>query len=575
MFIQRTHTNGKNGKVYHSTLLVHKYRENGVPKTKVLANLSMLPEEVILSMKNTFDGDKNTTVSLSDFKIKQSSDFGFIATILEIMNRLRINELFDKVVPKLSNIAQLLIIGKIVTRGSKLNIFNWIQRNPKLAEILKIDLKELELKQIYQSLGQLPEYQSKINRKWALYNQTKDPKKIFLYDITSTYLEGTKNALAKPGYNRDKKKGKLQITIGLITDSEGFPLKIEAFEGNMNDYKTVVSQITTLKKEFNADKMVFVGDRGMRIEYNLNTMQELEKEGVQYITGLTKDEIKQMISKGVIQLDLFSETIVEVQDGVDRYILSLNPVLSKENKKFRDKMRDLTESDLTATKLKFETYLTKFQNNREKLNNGHKNKKLVTEFSQKKLDAFKINVSKILEKRKTKSYYEVEITPEKFEIKFDVIKYTNDNNLDGKYVIHTTVPQNEMNKEQVREHYKKLQHVEHAFRDMKTVRLDIRPVYHINESTTRGHVLITMFAYAVIHQIEKCIFPFLKEFNNKSKQQYSYKDVEAELNNIKIVEYNIGYNINKFSLTEFTDQQTKILDALKISEKHISNYLCS
>ena len=123
---------------------------------------------------------------------------------------------------------------------------------------------------------------------------------VFLYDITSSYFKGTQNQLAAFGYSRDGKKNKKQITIGLITDSEGFPLKIEVFKGNVNDHKTVIKQLKDLRENFGAERIIFVGDRGMKIRYNLEKMAEAERSNIDYITGLTKDEIKQLMKNEII-----------------------------------------------------------------------------------------------------------------------------------------------------------------------------------------------------------------------------------------------------------------------------------
>jgi len=374
MYIQRNHSKGKNGTTYKSAFLCKKYRDSGKIKTEVIANLSMLNEEVLLSLQNALSNKSEATVLVKDILPTRSIDYGFISVLLLLLEKLRICELFEKVMPAQASIIKLLIIGKIVTKGSKLTIFNWINSNPEIAKILKIDLSTLKLETIYHYLDLIPQYQTKIDNKWGLYNQTSE-KTIFLYDITSSYFEGTKNVLAKFGYNRDKKRGKLQINIGLITDENGFPLRIEVFEGNVNDYKTVVKQFEVLKNEFKAQQFIFVGDRGMKIRYNLDKMQECEKEGIDYITGLTKDEIINLIDKKVIQLDMFSAVLVEVIDNEDRYILSVNPELTKESKKYRGAMRDKFETAIVKLQAGYNKLHAKFQANKAKLAEGHKNKK--------------------------------------------------------------------------------------------------------------------------------------------------------------------------------------------------------
>ena len=456
-------------------------------------------------------------------------------------------------------------ISKIITRGSKLSIFNWIKRNPFFAEILDINLETLKLDDIYQAVGYLPVFQQKIEKKWGLYNKSKT-KEIFLYDITSSYFEGVQNQLAAFGYSRDGKKNKKQITIGLITDSEGFPLKIDIFKGNINDHLTVISQLRDLKRIFGAERIIFVGDRGMKIRYNLDKMNKLEQSGINYITGLTKDEIKGLLKKGVLQLDLFSDKLVEVSEDDTRYVLSVNPALAQRKNQFRGLLRDKFENAINELFLTWQKRKNQNISNLEKIKNGHKNKKLVTKFKPEQIDSYKKRAFELLKKHKMNSYYSIKISIAEFKIEFNLEHYNKDKNLDGLYVVATNVEKNRLNTEQVREHYKKLQEVEHAFRDMKITRINIRPIFHVNEAQTRGHVFITMFSYAIIHQMEKAIFPLLKKINKEDKEQLSYKDIEEEVKEIKIVELTIGKGIKKIQITKLSERQKIIFQSLKIKK---------
>ncbi|MCP3925402.1 MAG: IS1634 family transposase [Desulfobacterales bacterium] len=570
MYIQKNISKRKSGKVYKSVLLCHKYRENGKIKTKVLANLSMLPDEAILSLENSIKNPgKGTTVLSKDISVEKVIEYGFFFILINLLNRLRISETLDKIMPKESPIVKLLIIGKIITRGSKLSIFNWIKRNPFYAQELGVNLKTLKLENLYHTVGLLPVYQPKIEKKWNLYNKSKT-KDVFLYDITSSYFEGVKNQLAAFGYCRDGKKNKMQITIGLITDSDGFPLKIEVFKGNENDHKTVIKQLNDLKENFSAERVIFVGDRGMKIRYNLEKMSEIECSGIDYITGLTKDEIKGLLKKEVLQLDMFSKEIIEVSDGDTRYVLSINPELSDNKNKLRTLLRTKFEDEINELQQKWQKRKKQNKLNKEKIKAGHKNNKLVTKFSSKQIDSFKKRAFELLKKDKMTSYYSVTINAWSFKIEFNLEQYNKDKNLDGLYVVATSVKRQRLDTKQVREHYKKLQHVEHAFRDMKTIRLNTRPIFHVNEAQTRGHVLITMFSFAIIHFIEKNIFPMLKEINKQEKEQLSYKDIEEELKEIKVVELKIGKGIKNIQITKLSQRQKTIFKSLNIKENELT-----
>jgi len=569
MYIQRNKKSKTSGGHYESALLCHKYRENGVVKTKVLANLSMLPAEALLSLENSLKANQHgeTVFSEKDISIEKVIDFGYFFVIYTLLEKLRIAQLFDTLIPHQSAIIKLVIIGKILTRGSKLEIFNWIKRNPFFAQIIGIELDKLKLDDIYQAVGQLPQYQDKIERKWGVYNKASE-KEIFLYDITSSYFEGVKNVLAAFGYSRDGKSNKMQITIGLITDSFGFPLKIEVFEGNVNDHITVVNQLKALKENFKAKKIIFVGDRGMKIRYNLEAMSEMERIGIEYITGLSKEEIKSLIKKDTIQLSLFSRDLVEVTDNGTRYILSENPELSKEKTKFRNILREKFENQIYKLQQSWQKRYNQNLQNKEKQEKGHKNKKLVTEFRTEQIESFKKRMYLLCEKYNMNTYYSITISCDEFKIDFNLTQYNNDKNLDGLYVLVTNVKAEEYDKKQVREQYKNLKHVEHAFRDMKSVRINVRPIYHVNEATTRGHILCTMFSYAIIYTMEQSVFPLLKEIN----KQLSYKDIAGELSQIKIVEYNLGKKVQKIQITKLTQMQEKIFKALKIKENDLIKF---
>ncbi len=564
MYLQFNEKKGKNSKIYRTVLLCEKYREGGVPKTRVVLNLSKagVPNEIITALKAVINKTKGQLVDSHDIKLANTLDYGYLHLILSMMNKLRISEVLDKTYGVKSNLIKLMIIGKIITRGSKLEIFNWIKRNQYLAQKLSIDIDSLKVDDLYYELGELSRLQTKIEKKWNVYHR-KRHKNIYLYDITSTYFEGTQNDLAAFGYNRDGKKGKMQITIGLITDSTGFPLKIQVFEGNINDHKTVNEQIATLRDSFKAEEIILVGDRGMRIRLNLEELNEEEKQGVSYISALSSSEIRALIKDNVIQLELFSKELVEIKDGQTRYILSNNPVLEQEKNQTRESLKKRFDEDIIELKQKWDKRQSKNIENQKKLKNGHKNKKLVTKFSEKNLDSFKYRVTSLLKRYKMTKFYKIKISNKAFEIIYDLQAYQNEKLLDGKYIIESTVNE-EMTTKQVREKYKELQNVEHAFRDLKTDKLNIRPLYHRNEDQTRGHVFVCMFSYAIIKEIEKLVYPWLRKYNKKNNRKLSYKDIVDELNNIKTSELEIGYRLKKMMIPKLNPIQTELIKLFNI-----------
>jgi transposase len=572
MYLQFNKSKGENGKTYQSVLLCKKYRdkETGKPKTEIVLNLSKLglDNKTLTALKTSINKTKGVLVDSEDIEIKKTIDFGFIHLLVTVMNRLRISETLDSVFGKNANIIKLMIIGKIVTKGSKLHIFNWIKRNNYLSEMLNIDIKNLKLDDLYSQLSELSTMQTKVEKKWTIYHRKRHDD-IYLYDITSSYFEGTQNALSAFGYNRDGKKGKKQITIGLITDSNGFPLKIEVFEGNMLDYKTVNGQLKDLKEQFGAKKIVLVGDRGMRIRLNLEELSADERQNIFYISALSNSEIRALINDKVIQLELFSNELVEIEEAGTRYILCNNPILQQEKNQTRENLKSRFEQEINAIKNSWEKRRQQNLDNIEKIETEQKNKKLVTDFTQKSLDNYKYRATKALEHYKMSKFFTITISNDEFKIDYQLDKYQDQKSLDGKYVIESTVPKEEMTSKEVREKYKELQNVEHAFRDLKTDKLNIRPIFHINEAQTRGHVFVSMFSYAIVKELETSIYPWLKNYNKKNNCKLSYDDIRDELNNIKVSELEMGHKIKKILVPELNEIQSEMVKLFNIKIEDI------
>ena len=574
MYIQKNKVPGENGKVYTSVLLCRKYRMDGKIKTEVISNLSKMPPELIVSLENIFHHGLDALVAAKDILVEKAIDYGQILLLIQLMDKLKIDSILNKELPQYSPLIKAMVVGKIVTSGSKLGIYNWIMRNPAIASKLGLDTEGLKVDDLYMALAFVNSRQDTIEKKWFSHHGKGNQDNIFLYDITSTYFEGTQNELAHFGYNRDKKKGKLQINVGLITNSLGFPLKIEVFEGNVNDHKTVLGQVAHLKEKFNAKNIIFVGDRGMKIRYNLDELKEAEKEGIQYITGLTHLEIDDLLQRNVIQLSLFGKDLAEIEHEGIRYVLSLNPELRDEETVYLKKLKSRVDIELLEIRSSWEKRRLKNLENIVKLKEGDTNKKLTTQFDDKKLDNYKIKVSKILSKTKASKYYEItEISNTQFKVSFNVKAYEHAIQMCGLYVVSSTIKSSEMDKETVRETYKNLQKVEHAFRDFKSDNIQLRPVFHRNEAQTRGHVFVSMLSYSVIKELEDKIFPFLKIWNKDKNQKISFNDVMEELKNIKLCTLNIGTGTNKIQITDLNELQTEILNLFEMKKSSLETFM--
>ena len=570
MYIQRNKSkNSKTGKVYTSVLLCSKYREGKKVKTRTVANLSHLPDQLVLSIENALKSERETTVLLKDIAVKQCIDYGYLLVLLHFMKQLRIDEVLEKTLPPSDVLpVKAMLLGKLITAGSKLCIFNWLKREQGICKLLGLDMKGRKVEQFYASLGQLCLHQAKIEKKWFRYHQS-SKRRVYLYDLTSTYFEGTQNELAAYGYNRDRKKGKMQMCIGLLTAEDGFPLRIQAFSGNTSDSKTVSGQIRYLKDELGVEDIIFVGDRGMHITYNLEHDPDMADEDIHFITGLTHSQIQTLITDGTLQLSLFSSKLAEVVVDDKRYVLSVNPDLQWKELSFLDSRRDHCQEMIDEIRKTWKKRCDKNDENRknqEEHGKKGKYKNLKTELNDKDIKSYTRRAEQAMDECRMRKYYTVEVIDNhSFTVCFNEDEFEKSRSLCGKYVVCSNVPTAEMTTEAVRGNYKNLQNVEHGIRDLKSDNISLRPVFHRNENPTRGHVLLCMFAYAIIKELENKLFPFLKEYNRTEKTQLSFNDLIAELNNIKMCELKIGEGVTSVMYPEFNPLQKKILQVLNIN----------
>jgi len=504
--------------------------------------------------------------------INRCFDYGYIYVLLHLFHELRIDEVLEKVLPAGDALlVKAMLIGKIVTGGSKLCIYNWLVRESAISDLLGLDMTKYKVDRFYSSLGQLQHHQIRIEKKWFRYHKGAQ-RRIYLYDVTSSYVEGTQNELADYGYNRDGKRGKKQICIGLLTTEDGFPLRIQAFEGNTKDSTTVADQLLDLKKEFGVEELIFVGDRGMQIMYNLENNPELSGENIGFITGLTHAQINSLIDRGHIELNLFKRDLAEVTVDNMRYILSVNPELEARELFYLDNRRQRADALLENIRKSHEKRCAKNEENLKKQQaDAKKYKHLKTGLTLKDIDGYKQRVILALNECGMDKYYDIEaIDNESFRVVFNRDEFDKSRSLCGKYVVCTNVPAQNMIAEEVRGQYKNLKHAEHAFRDLKSDNISIRPIYHRKELQTRGHVLLCMFAYAIIKEMENKLFPLLNELNRSQKKQLSFKDLTKELNNIKICEMKIGNGVTFIQRPDLNPTQLRIFNALNIDPEKMT-----
>jgi hypothetical protein len=299
-----------------------------------------------------------------------------------------------------------------------------------------------------------------------------------LYDVTSSYVEGTHNELAAFGYNRDGKKGKRQIVIGLLCDEDGHPVSIEVFPGNTADPHTFAAQLEKVKVRFGVHEITFVGDRGM---IKGQQIEDLAQQGFHYITAITKPQIEKLLRTGTVQMDLFDQQVAEVltEEGI-RYVLRRHPVRAQE---VRD-TRHATLATLQAHVAKQNQYLA-----------DHPRAHAQGALQRLVARAEKLRIAEW-----------IALTLEERTLTLTVNARAQHQaaNLDGCYVLKTDLMPAQAPKEMVHDRYKDLASVEQAFRTCKTAHLEVRPIFLRREARTRAHAFVVMLAYQIIQYLAAC-----------------------------------------------------------------------
>ena len=288
MFIQRTQRKTKD-KIYHSVVLLENYREGKKVKHRTIATLTKWPKDIVDDLDKLLKG--KATTSIEDMKLSNGKSFGAIEVVRQVAKRLGIEQALGN--SKQAKLAMVQIAGRIIAQQSRNYIANEWVLNQDVEGIFKVS--SFNEDSLYANLDWLTENQQQIEKKIFKHRyKTSKVKEIFLYDVTSSYFEGTQNELAEYGYNRDKKKGKMQIVVGLMLDSYGYPLTIEVFEGNTSDTQTVTSQLEKLKEIFGIERVIFVGDKGM---IKSGQIDEIISDHYKwdYLTTITKAQIKVLI----------------------------------------------------------------------------------------------------------------------------------------------------------------------------------------------------------------------------------------------------------------------------------------
>ncbi|MCC7380706.1 MAG: IS1634 family transposase [Deltaproteobacteria bacterium] len=457
------------------------YREEGKVKSRTLANLTRLPEHAIEAVRRALDGEALVSAQEA-FEVESSEQHGHVEAVLTAMRKLGFEALLSSRPCRERDIALAMIAARIIEPGSKLETTRAWKTTSLPTELGVADAEEDDL---YDAMDWLLARQPDIEKKLAARHLK--PGGLVLYDLTSTWVEGKACPLASSGYSRDGKRGKLQINFGLLTDDEGRPITTTVYAGNTADPSTVQEQVAKLKAEYKLDHVIFVGDRGMVTETQIDRF--LVQGGVEWITAVRSGGIQKLKSEGSLQLGLFDDrNLFEFASPSypgERLVACRNPDLAEHRRKKRDSLIEATRADIEKIQL------------------------MIARGSLVDKAEIGLRVGRIIDKHNVAKHFKIEIKDRELHYRVRTDRVEREASIDGIYVIRTSVPADVVSADDAVRHYKRLTRVERAFRSLKTLSLHVRPIYHHTESRVRAHIFLCMLAYYVEWHMRRAWAPLL------------------------------------------------------------------
>src|ERR1700683_544393 len=490
-------------------LLRESYRQDGKVKSRTLANLTHLPAQQIAALRSALAGAAAAPAAAfpDAFRISRPLPHGHVAAVFGCLRNLELDSILDPAPGRQRDLVIAMIVARIIEPTSKLATARGLHCDTlhhSLAEMLHLD--SADETELYQAMDWLLPHESRIEQ--ALAKRQLSQGGLLLYDLTSTYFEGRHCPLAKLGHSRDDKSGTPQIVFGLLTNAAGCPVAVEVFAGNTSDPKTVATQVNKLRQRFGLSDMILIGDRGMitsaRIREDLPA-----SHGIQWISALRATQIQKLAAGGQLQLSLFDETdLVEIAHPDfpgERLIACFNPLLAEERARKRPEL-------LAATEKQLEKIAAATQRRKRPLR-GKQN--------------IGLRAGRILNRHKMGKHFQLLIEEDSFHYQRKTANIEREENLDGIYVIRTSVKKEVLSSQQVVASYKSLSGVERAFRSLKTVDLQVRPIHHRLPERVRAHILLCMLAYYVEWHMRQLLAPILFDDDDKAQAQAARASIVA------------------------------------------------
>lgn len=474
-------------------LLRESYREGGKVRKRTLANLSRWPQQLVEGLRTLLRGGVAVAKAEDALSIKRSLPHGHVAAILGSARSLGLPALLTERAGgaagrRCRDLVLAMLAERIIAPSSKLATVRALDPDTAASSLGEVfGLGVVQEREVYAALDWLLAQQERIER--ALGKRHLGEGTLVLYDVSSSYLEGRKCELAHFGHSRDHRNDKLQIVYGLLCNRDGCPIAIQVFDGNTADPRTLADQVAKVKQRFALARVVFVGDRGVVTSARIRA--DLQPVGLDWITALRAPSIQQLVEGGPLQLSLFDERdLAEITAPAypgERLIVCRNPLLAAARRRQREDLLNATERELSRIKAAVERKRA----------------------PRRGAAAIGLEVGAVIDRHKMAKHFDVRITADALSWRRNDANIAAEARLDGLYVIRTSVPAAAMTAEQAVGAYKALARVERAFRSLKTVDLEIRPVYHWLAPRVRAHVFLCMLAYYVEFHMRQRLAPLL------------------------------------------------------------------
>ena len=469
---------------YESAYLRRTYRDGGTVRHETLANLSGLPEQTVGLIEAALKGAPLVRAGQA-MTITRSLPHGHVAAVHAMAARLGLPALLGPACPQ-RDLALALVISRVVAPGSKLSTLAWWDDTTLGADL---GVAQVSDDDVYAAMDWLGARQDAIEAKLARRHLAPEanPSRMALFDLSSSWLEGTHCPLAARGWSRDGKKAKLQIEYGLLTDPEGRPVAVRVLPGNTGDPAALTGIVTVVRDKFKLARMVMVGDRGMITSARIGALRALD-ENYAWITALRAPAIKKLMAgDGPLQLSLFDEQdlaeIASPDFPGERLVACRNPFLAAERARKREDLLAATERLLRP---------------------------IIDRVAAGRLrgkDAIGLAVGKVIGKHKMAKHLAPTITEDSLAVERNQDQIQAEAALDGIYVIRTPVPDGELDAAGIVTAYKNLKYVERDFRHIKADDLDLRPVFHRLTRRVKAHVLICMLAAYLVWHLRRAWAP--------------------------------------------------------------------